>query len=188
MGCDGECFVCPGLELVEVASFTLAAAIDLATPAAFVLTMFDPTALHSIYMFTAADSSNELSYWFVQQFAFTVLLGHADAHTKNFSLLLRPTGIVLAPLYDVVPVGLYPVYDQDLTMKIGGARRPQAAGISHWRKLARRVDLDEDRVADLVTGIAEGLAERNEFAWDLLDRVQSEAMRTTVNRNTEKVL
>ena len=95
---------------------------------------------------------------------------------------------MLAPLYDVVPVGLYPVYDQDLAMKIVGARRPEAAGVSHWRKLARRAELDEDRVADLVTGIAEGLAERNDIAWDSLDRGQAEAMRMTVNRNTEKIL
>lgn len=92
---------------------------------------------------------------------------------------------MLAPLYDVVPVGFYPVYDQDLAMKIAGARRPQAAGLSHWRKLARKAQLGEDRVVDLVAGVAERTAEHNHTAWELLDEPQAEAMRVTVSRNTD---
>ncbi len=91
-------------------------------------------------------------------------------------------------MYDVVPVGLYPIYDQDLAMRIAGAHRPQGADLSHWRKLARKAHLDEDRVADLVTGVAERLAEHNGSAWELLDEVQAEAMRATVKRNTDKIL
>jgi serine/threonine-protein kinase HipA len=146
------------------------------------------TAVQAIQMLTTADPTNELSYGFVEQLTFNVLLGNADAHAKNYSLLLRPTGIELAPMYDVVPVGLYPIYDQDLAMRIAGAHRPQAADLSHWRKLARKAHLDEDRVADLVTGVAERLAEHNGSAWELLDEVQAEAMRATVERNTDKTL
>lgn len=151
-------------------------------------TKYHLTAAQAVRMLTSADNSNELSYRFIQQLAFNVMLGNADAHAKNYSLLLRPAGIELAPLYDVVPVGLYPVFEQNLAMRISGARRPKAVNISHWRKLARTADLDEDRVAKLVNGIAERLAEHNDSAWGSLNEDQAKAMRATVNQNTGKIL
>ena len=57
-------------------------------------------------------------------------------------------------MYDVVPVGLYPSYDQKLAMRIGGARFAAEVTIHHWRKLARTSGLDENEVTDVVVGVA----------------------------------
>lgn len=48
------------------------------------------------------------------------LVGNCDGHLKNFSLLETPTGLRLAPLYDVVNTAFYPEYDQNLALLIDG--------------------------------------------------------------------
>lgn len=100
----------------------------------------------------AGDQSLQMA--FVKQLAFNTLIGNADAHAKNYSLLLRPQGVTLAPLYDAVPVTLYPQYNQDLAMRIAGARRPAAVTMPHWRKLARSAHLDEDAVEEVVAELS----------------------------------
>lgn len=50
------------------------------------------------------------------------LVGNCDGHLKNFSLLETPTGLRLAPLYDVVNTAFYPTYDQNLALLIDGKR------------------------------------------------------------------
>ena len=55
---------------------------------------------------------------------FTVLIGNADAHAKNLSLLLDPPGTVrLAPLYDTVPTMLFPKLTVRCAMWVGGVHR-----------------------------------------------------------------
>lgn len=105
------------------------------------------------------QAGDEVAYAFVRQLAVNVLLGNADAHAKNYSLLLRPDAISLAPMYDVVPVGVYPAFDQQLAMRIGGARRAAEVSPAHWRKLARVSGLDEERVSAMVTSLAHSLRE-----------------------------
>lgn len=52
---------------------------------------------------------------------FTVLIGNADAHAKNLSLLLDPPGAVrLAPLYDTVPTMLFPKLKVRCAMWVAG--------------------------------------------------------------------
>jgi serine/threonine-protein kinase HipA len=48
------------------------------------------------------------------------LIGNCDGHLKNFSLLETPTGLRLAPLYDVVNTAFYPDYDRNLALLIDG--------------------------------------------------------------------
>jgi serine/threonine-protein kinase HipA len=51
-----------------------------------------------------------------------VLISNADAHLKNFTLLERPEGLRLSPIYDVVNVGLYPEFSQQFALSICGNR------------------------------------------------------------------
>lgn len=51
---------------------------------------------------------------------FTALLGNADAHGKNISLLLTAGHVELAPLYGCVPTVLWPALNTDAAMTIGG--------------------------------------------------------------------
>jgi serine/threonine-protein kinase HipA len=50
------------------------------------------------------------------------LVGNCDGHLKNFSLLETPTGLRLAPLYDVVNTAYYTKFDRNLALLIDGKR------------------------------------------------------------------
>jgi len=60
---------------------------------------------------------------FFRLVVFNLVIGNADAHLKNFSLLERKEGLRLAPAYDLVNTLAYPNYDQLTALSIGGEKR-----------------------------------------------------------------
>jgi len=53
---------------------------------------------------------------------FNVIIGNADAHAKNYSLLRQSNGeVVLAPLYDLVATHMWPELSGKLAMRFGRA-------------------------------------------------------------------
>lgn len=67
---------------------------------------------------------------------FNLIIGNADAHAKNFSLLHKDGAIVLAPLYDLLSTVLYPELSPKLAMKIGGKLVLKELEPRHWDKFA----------------------------------------------------
>jgi serine/threonine-protein kinase HipA len=53
---------------------------------------------------------------------FNTIIGNADSHAKNFSLLYLPDRTQLAPLYDLLSTIAHPDLSQRFAMKIGGRR------------------------------------------------------------------
>lgn len=145
------------------------------------------SAVQALKLLAPEDTDHKLANAFIEQLAFNVMLGNADAHAKNYSVMLRPSGIEMSPMYDIVPVGLYP-FDQKLAMDISGADRSQSVELPHWRKLALKADLDPDEVLERVTGIATGIAETVDTAWVELDEDQQKQLREQLLRNTDKIL
>ena len=148
-------------------------------------TKYGVTAQQVIEFLAPHDPDETIRWAFVRQLIFNTLIGNSDAHAKNYSLLLRPEGIALAPLYDAVPVGLHPQFNQELAMDISGAKRPQAVNLAHWRKLARRSGLDEDHLAEEVERMAGAVLEHPEGAWDTLPAPASVRLAEQVTRNAE---
>lgn len=70
---------------------------------------------------------------------FNVILGNADAHAKNFSILYGDGGIRLAPFYDLLSTACYPELATDFAMKIGDASTLERLGPMAWRKFAEKV-------------------------------------------------
>ncbi|URW75902.1 HipA domain-containing protein [Sphingomonas donggukensis] len=60
---------------------------------------------------------------FFRLVVFNFVIGNADAHLKNFSLLERPEGLRLSPAYDLVSTLLYD-FDPETGLEIGGRKRP----------------------------------------------------------------
>lgn len=87
-----------------------------------------------------------LGLQFVRQLAFNVALGNTDAHVKNYSLLSAGGRMQLAPLYDAVPVHLWPHYDTRYAMAVGAARLPAQLTEANWRRFAAASGLDPDLV------------------------------------------
>lgn len=100
---------------------------------------------------------------------FNVIVGNADAHGKNFSLLYRRTGPRLAPLYDLLSTAFYPELSAAFAMRIGrrstlgeldakGWKRFAAdAGIG-WPLVRQRVGEIGARIEATMPGVADGFA------------------------------
>ena len=67
---------------------------------------------------------------------FNYLIGNADAHAKNLSLLITPEGVSLAPFYDLISTALYADLTLNLALKIGGENRPKWIQQRHWEAFA----------------------------------------------------
>ena len=67
---------------------------------------------------------------------FHFLVGNADAHAKNISLLHDTRGVRLAPLYDVVSTEAYPELNRQLALGIGDEFDPDAIDGIAWGDLA----------------------------------------------------
>jgi len=95
----------------------------------------------------AADGQAELDR-LVAAVAFTVLIGNADAHGKNLSLLHPdPEDVSLAPLYDTVPTILWSRLRTEAAMAIGGQPMLPDVGLAdiareaiRWPHPAQRVE------------------------------------------------
>lgn len=97
---------------------------------------------------------------------FNALIGNADAHAKNLSLLCDREGRRwLAPLYDLVPTVYLPesLVDRTPAMRIGGAARIDRIGVEDWAAFADAAGYRKpyvmDRVRSLAGRILECLAE-----------------------------
>jgi serine/threonine-protein kinase HipA len=70
---------------------------------------------------------------------FNYLVGNADAHAKNLSLLLLRDGPRLAPFYDLLSTAIYPHLATKLAMRIGGEDRPDWIIAQRWEKFGEDV-------------------------------------------------
>lgn len=90
---------------------------------------------------------------FVDGLILNVLIGNADAHGKNYSLLYRDRERRLAPLYDLVCTVAWPELSTTPAMKIGRSKSIEAITAAHWQKMAEETRLGwpmlRSRIAEL---------------------------------------
>lgn len=125
---------------------------------------------------------------FLDALALNWAIGGTDAHAKNYSILISPGTVRLAPLYDLISILPYPhrVHHREaaLAMKIDREYRLWKIRRRHWEGLAARCDLDPEpvieRVGQLLAAVPEAVdraivelrAEGTEDA--IVDRVAAE--------------
>lgn len=81
---------------------------------------------------------------------FNVLIGNADAHGKNLSLLHDPLGTVrLAPLYDLVPTVLWPKLRAASAMRVNAREDLSAITVADLAAEAERWGYSRSRAAGL---------------------------------------
>lgn len=68
--------------------------------------------------------------------AFNYLVGNEDAHAKNLAVLYGPTGLRLAPHYDLLSTEVYPHLERKSAMKIGRAVDLRSVQTSDWKRVA----------------------------------------------------
>jgi serine/threonine-protein kinase HipA len=95
---------------------------------------------------------------------FNLIIGNADAHGKNYSLLYRDDGVEMAPLYDLLSTVAYPDLSPKLAMKI--AKRSTLAELkaSDWSRFAEETGLTEPFVKRRAKELADAIVEEAEGA------------------------
>ena len=109
-----------------------------------------------------------------------MIIGNADAHAKNFSLLYRENGdIELAPLYDLLSTVYYPELSPRLAMKIAKRHILEELKSSDWGIFADETGLAlrfiRTRVKELTSAVHE-----------LIGDTQTEVMESASDRNAVK--
>jgi serine/threonine-protein kinase HipA len=85
---------------------------------------------------------------------FNVIIGNADAHGKNFSLLYSPHETVLTPLYDLIVTAFYPEVAVRFAMPIGRQNQFEKIDSKAWAKFAEDMGLGAPFVRNRVTKLA----------------------------------
>jgi serine/threonine-protein kinase HipA len=85
---------------------------------------------------------------------FNLIVGNADAHGKNFSLLYKPGGVILAPFYDLLSTVTYPELSPNLAMKIAKRATLEEIGPTTWPAFAQDIGLTAPFVKRRVTELA----------------------------------
>lgn len=83
---------------------------------------------------------------FIRQLVFIIASGNGDAHVKNWSIIY-PDGIqaALSPAYDLVSTIQYMPEDK-LALNLGGTKDWYAITLDTFRRLARKLHIEEDWV------------------------------------------
>jgi serine/threonine-protein kinase HipA len=91
---------------------------------------------------------------------FNYLVGNADAHAKNLSLLITREGVALAPFYDLVSTAAYRELTEKLALKIGGENRPDWIQKRHWEGLAEISDTNPRIVRQQIEKLASTIVDK----------------------------
>ena len=94
---------------------------------------------------------------------FNAIIGNADAHAKNFSLLYLPDRTQFAPLYDLLSTVVYPTLSQRFAMKVGGRRTLEEIYPADLVKFANDVEIRAPFVRKRMVEIAEGVIDQSDI-------------------------
>lgn len=125
---------------------------------------------------------------FFDALALNWVIAGTDAHAKNYSLLIGPGSVRMAPLYDLISTLPYPHWISyrraKLAMRVDREYLVWKIGPRHWRGLADRCDLDPepfmDRIGELVTAIPAAVYQSAEevraegLDHEIVDRLEEE--------------
>ena len=91
---------------------------------------------------------------------FNFIIGNADAHAKNVSLVWDEDGPRLAPFYDLVCTAAYASLATKQAQKIGGEYRPANIAARHWDRCAAEIGVRPNYLRQAGLGLAERVEAR----------------------------
>ncbi len=105
---------------------------------------------------------------FLDGLIFNVLIGNADAHGKNYSILYRGNERRLAPFYDLVCTLAWPEQSKTPAMKIGKSDSIERITPAHWQTMTRESRVGwpmlRERIANLCGKVIDGLQNKDLLA------------------------
>lgn len=90
---------------------------------------------------------------------FNFLIGNADAHAKNISLLLTDRGPKLAPFYDLLCTAVYPELNAKMAMRVGGEDRPEWIIARRWEQFASDIGISGKLVKSTLKKMSQRIVE-----------------------------
>jgi serine/threonine-protein kinase HipA len=128
-----------------------------------------------------ALDTRALLRWFV----FNLIVGNADGHAKNLSLLLGPKRTLrLAPFYDLLSTAAYPKIATRLAMTVNAKSDPGQISGKDWRALAKSISVGSF-LEDAARELAEELPQK---ARQLSRELEAEYGRMTVTESIVAVV
>lgn len=91
---------------------------------------------------------------FVDALIFNILIGNADAHGKNYSMLYRGVERRLAPFYDLVATIAWPELSTGLAMGIGNGQNVNDVNPAHFQRMAAEAALGWPMVRERIEILA----------------------------------
>jgi serine/threonine-protein kinase HipA len=128
----------------------------------------------------------------LQWVIFNVLIGNADAHAKNLTILLTDPGPRLAPFYDLLCTKIYESLTDKLAMKIGGENRPGWLQEKHWKKFADAVSIKQNLVLKILSDMIQNIVPKaEELAAEFYDNYGTdsiiERICSVIRKRTHKI-
>jgi serine/threonine-protein kinase HipA len=112
---------------------------------------------------------------FIDGQIFNVLIGNADAHGKNYSMLYPSGQRRLAPLYDLVCTLAWPELSKTPAMKIGGGANLDVFTAAPWQKMAQEARLGWPMIRERILALSR----------QILDTLQGSSVRGAITGDME---
>ena len=126
---------------------------------------------------------------FVDMLVFNFIVGNADAHAKNFSILYRGGKASLAPLYDTLSTVVYPNLTSRMAMNIGGVGEFDDVDAAAFDRFAEKCDINPKFVRERIGRLADGLARSlDDVAAELADSGHPSPLYKEISQGSQRRL
>lgn len=95
----------------------------------------------------------------IRWIAYNLLIGNADCHAKNLSILYTANGPLLAPFYDLISTRVYPEISGRLAMKIGGENRLNWIQHRLWERFGAEIVIKPRLITRLIEEMSTRITE-----------------------------
>ena len=117
-----------------------------------------------------SEFDSERTYAFFSV-VFNFLIGNADAHAKNHSVVYHGSAAMFAPLYDLVSTAVYPELSREMAMYIGGDSAFESISRESFSRMAEecrvspqlilsRLDILAEKMPTVLQRLVEDFRER----------------------------
>ncbi|MBT4880852.1 MAG: type II toxin-antitoxin system HipA family toxin [Alphaproteobacteria bacterium] len=124
---------------------------------------------------SATPAADHMS--FLKRIIFNYVIGNADTHGKNFSLLYKDIKPNLSPNYDLLCTSAYSELSTKMAMKIGGKYRPEDVFLRHWNQLVPDTMASRRNLEAQLKKVSQELVER---AYTLKETLSSEGIKSSI--------
>lgn len=130
---------------------------------------------------------------FIRIQIFNYLIGNADAHGKNFSLLYKNATPVLAPAYDLLSTVVYPRLSKKCAMKVGGEDVPEKILLEQWYALvpktqSARLGIEEELKNMAEKIVRESATLKEEFLVRKFNKIIIPKIHKTIQKRAKHIL